>query len=106
MSYSNFKPDYIHFLSNITKIREPQTYKQAIRSSEWCTAMNVELAALEANQTWQIVSLPPGKKVVGCRWLYKVKYHPDGKVDRYKSRLVAKGFTQTEGLVFLIPLLQ
>lgn len=51
--------------------------------------MPVELAALEANKNWNIVSLPPNRKVVGCKWIYKVKYKADGTVGRYKARLVA-----------------
>lgn len=52
----------------------------------------------EINNTWILSSLPPGKKTVRCKWIYKVKYKPDGSMERYKARLVGKGFTQTEGL--------
>lgn len=57
-----------------------------------------EIAALEAKNTWAIVPLPPEKKIVGCKWLFKVKYKSDGSVERYKARLVARGFSRTKGL--------
>ena len=58
--------------------------------------MAAEIAALEANNTWTLTSLPPNKKTIGCKWVYKVKYKSDGSVERYKSWLVAKVFTQKE----------
>jgi hypothetical protein len=57
-----------------------------------------EMDALEKNNTWELVNLPPGKEPVGCKWVYTVKHNPDGKVERYKARLVAKGYTQTYGI--------
>jgi len=63
--------------------------------------METELEALSTSNTWQLVSLPPGKKPIGCRWVYKIKHNSDGTIDCYKARLVAKGYTQLEGLDFL-----
>lgn len=60
--------------------------------------MITELTAVEVNHTWDVMFLPPNKKVVGCKWLYNLKYNPDGTVFRYKARLVAKRFTNTIGL--------
>ena len=57
-----------------------------------------EMQALENNGTWELVPLPPGKTTVGCRRVYIVKIGPNGKVDRLKVRLVAKGYTQVYGL--------
>ncbi|KAL6203302.1 hypothetical protein ACLB2K_027002 [Fragaria x ananassa] len=50
--------------------------------------MEVEMDALKKNYTWDLMSLSPGKKTVGCRWVYTVKHNADGSVDRYKARLV------------------
>ncbi|KAL6222669.1 hypothetical protein ACLB2K_006061 [Fragaria x ananassa] len=54
-----------------------------------------EFHALNENKTWSVVRIPKGKKVVGSRLVYKTKFHSDGSVDRHKTRLVARGFTQT-----------
>ncbi|RVW28030.1 Retrovirus-related Pol polyprotein from transposon TNT 1-94 [Vitis vinifera] len=53
---------------------------------------------LKKNETWELVECPPGKKPVGCRWIYTVKYKADGSIERFKARLVAKGYTQTYGI--------
>ena len=60
--------------------------------------MKEELDSLHKNNTWDLVDLPPGKSVVGCKWVYKIKTFFDGTVDRYKARLVARGFTQEYGV--------
>ena len=57
-----------------------------------------EITALKKNGTWKLVSLPEGKKTVGCKWVITVKQKADGTIERYKARLVAKGFTQTYGI--------
>ena len=62
--------------------------------------MEEELRALEVNQTWDIVNLPPMKKHIGCRWVFSVKYLSDGNIERYKARLVAQGYNQTYGIDF------
>ncbi|CAL8150989.1 unnamed protein product [Prunus armeniaca] len=56
--------------------------------------MNEEMRALQKNGTWELVSLPHGKKTVGCRWIYTVKLKANESIEKYKTRLVAKGYTQ------------
>ena len=62
--------------------------------------MDSELQALEATKTWDIVSLPQGKKPIACKWVYKVKCKANGSLERLKARLVVKGFTQKEGVAY------
>ena len=77
---------------------EPRTYSQASKNDSWVQAMNSEYQALLRNNTWSLVPPPSSAHIVGCRWIYKLKYRPDGSIDRHKARLVAQGFTQTPGI--------
>ncbi|KAJ0910853.1 putative RNA-directed DNA polymerase [Helianthus annuus] len=63
--------------------------------------MKKEIKALEQNETWSVEPLPLGKKAIDSKWVYKIKYKPDGSVERFKVRLVAKGFTQMEGVDYM-----
>lgn len=74
------------------------SFHEATQHKHWINAMEAEIRALEENNTWSLTVLPQGKQVIGCRWIYKIKYNSDGSLDRYKARLVAKGFTQKEGV--------
>lgn len=55
------------------------------------------MVVLHRNETWTVGPLPANHHVVGCRWVYTIKYHPDGFVDKFKARLVAKGYSQILG---------
>ena len=60
--------------------------------------MDIEFQALLNNHTWTLVSPKPKQKVIGYKWVFKVKLKPDGSMERYEACLVAKGFHQTHGL--------
>ena len=60
--------------------------------------MKEEMDSLEKNKTWELVKLPKDRKTVGCKWVFKLKKGVDGKVERYKAILVAKGYAQMEGI--------
>lgn len=72
----------------------------AILDPLWKQAMEAEYNALCVNNTWDLVSLQPGRSPIGCKWVYRIKQKPDGSVKRYKARLVAKGFHQAPGFDF------
>lgn len=82
----------------IEEATEPETFEEASQSSEWMTAMKEEIDALQQNQTWDFVPKPRDVKPISCKWVYKLKRRPDGSIERYKARLVARGFSQQYGL--------
>lgn len=59
--------------------------------------MNEELESLELNHTWEVTDLPPQRKAIGSKWLYKTKFNADGSLDKYKARLVILGNHQRPG---------
>jgi histone deacetylase 1/2 len=83
---------------NLTAIIEPYTLNQALRDPYWTRAMDQEIAALHHNHTWDLVAKFSDVNIIGCKWVYKLKHKSDGSIDRYKVRLVAKGYHQTLGL--------
>lgn len=84
-------------LSVITLI-ESKTYSQAIKHECWKEAMLSEIQALQQNNTWELIDLSRSKTSIRCKWIYEVKLKADRFLERYKSRLVAKGYTHTEGI--------
>ncbi|BBG98687.1 transposable element gene [Prunus dulcis] len=79
----------------------PTKLQDVLSNLKWMNVMNVEMHALNKNKTWDLVPLPRGKKVVGCIWVFTLKHKDDGPIDRYKARLVEKGYTQTYGVYYL-----
>lgn len=65
---------------------------------QWEHAAREEMASIQQAGTWTLTPLPAGRQAIGCKWVLKVKRKADGTVDRYKMRLVAKGFSQKEGI--------
>lgn len=77
---------------------EPRTFRESSVDPKWVKAMQAEISALEENNTCSIGYLLQGKLSIGCKCVFKVKYKPNGEVKRYKAILVAKGYSQQEGL--------
>jgi hypothetical protein len=77
---------------------EPFVFSDADRYAVWHNAMCDEIAALRTNRTWSLVPFHPSMNIVGSRWVYRIKRRVDGSIERYKARLVARSFTQQEGI--------
>ena len=80
---------------------DPVTFEEAMKSphsSKWHVAMEDELKSMKENKVWDLEEIPKEAKTVGCKWVYKTKCDSKGKIERYKARLVTKGFTQREGI--------
>lgn len=113
---TNFGPDFVTtFLTEILDVDEideqfvclhvfddePKTFEEAMRSIDavfWKEAINSEMESILSNKTWELVDLPKGSKAIGSKWIFKRKLRTDGTLERYKARLVIKGFNQKFGV--------
>ncbi|RVW92814.1 Retrovirus-related Pol polyprotein from transposon RE1 [Vitis vinifera] len=98
VTYEGLSPSYRAFATSLDDTQVPNTIQEAFKISEWKKAVQDEIDALEKNGTWTITDLPVGKRPVGCKWIFTIKYKADGSVERFKARLVARGFTQSYGI--------
>ena len=90
--------------TEITFDDNPKTLKEAMERSdwpEWSKAIDNELALMAKYHVWDMVDEPAGKNIVGCHWVFRIKHNADGKILKYKARLVAQGFTQVYCIDFL-----
>jgi hypothetical protein len=85
----------VAFLEKCQNIEEALTCEN---SKEWECAMQEKYDSLMANNTCTLVPLPIGRKLVSCKWVFKIKQGANGDVECYKARLLARGFTQTYGM--------
>ena len=95
LSYNALSAKCRAFTTNLDRIQIPKNIQEALEIPKLKEAVMEEIRALKKNETWEVMTLPRGKKPVGCKWVFTVKYKADGTVERYKACLVAKGFTQT-----------
>ncbi|KAA0037350.1 Integrase, catalytic core [Cucumis melo var. makuwa] len=82
----------------LATFEEPTTYEEVSQSIQWRKVMEEEVNALKKNHTWDLVLKPKDVKPISCKWVYKVKTRADGTMERYKARLVIRGFSQQYGL--------
>lgn len=98
-------PEEGAYLTSESTILVPRNWEEAmddpVHRPYWQEAIGTEVSKLQALDTWEVVDLPPGKKPVGCRFVFALKYTPTGLIDRYKARLVAQGFSQKPGEDFI-----
>ncbi|WZZ78411.1 hypothetical protein YC2023_098983 [Brassica napus] len=96
-SFAQYPEEHCAFMVNLDENYIPRSYEEAIMDKEWKESVGAEAGAMIKNDTWYESELPKGKKAVSSKWIFTIKYKADGKVERKKSRLVARGFTQTYG---------
>ena len=92
-----FSPNFLTYMIE----GEPRTYKEAVNSTKglmWKEAIDSEIESILYNHTWELVELPPSCKTLSSKWVFKRKRKVDGSIDKYKARLVIKGYKQTKGL--------
>ena len=77
---------------------KPSLFEEAAQHDVWQEAIVEEYDSIMKNRVWEGMPRPKGKKVVGSKWIYKVKHATNGSMEKYKVRFMEKGFSQKEGI--------
>ena len=82
---------------DVDAVLDLTTYKETIvspQSNFWIDAMIDEMTSMSQNKMWSLVNLPDGCKPIGSKWVFKTKRDAKGQVERYRERILAKGYSQ------------
>jgi hypothetical protein len=82
---------------------DPRTIREAVDSEDvniWKRAMEKEIKSLDKNEAWDLVEFLTGRNPIGSKWVFKKKLNAEGKLEKYKARLVEKGYSEVEGIDF------
>ena len=95
ISYDNLHPTYRAFSLSLTTKSISKLHLEAVKPSHWKASMDLEYEALVKQRTWVLVPRPANTNVITCRWVFTLKYNPNGMIHRHKARLAARGFSQS-----------
>ncbi|KAL0431466.1 UNVERIFIED_CONTAM: Retrovirus-related Pol polyprotein from transposon TNT 1-94 [Sesamum radiatum] len=95
---NSYNEAHLSFVAQVSSVQEPRSYQQASKDVKWVAAMEEELQALNKTGTWETTSLLSNKRTIRSKWVFKLKFNPDGSIACHKARLVAKGYNQIEGV--------
>jgi len=101
LCFEKFSLTHKTFLTSLNTTTTPSSISEALIDKKWKQVMDLEMKALEKNNSWKLVTLPPQRKLIGYKWIYTVKCKTNGTIERYKARLVLEGFTQTHEVDYL-----
>ena len=99
VSYNHLSSSSDSFIASLDSISLPNTIREALSHPGWRSAMADEMQALDDNGTWDLMPLPIGKKAIGCRWVFAVKFNPNGSVARL---LLLRAMLRLIALIILI----
>lgn len=81
-------------------IYEPAGHEKALKDPKWKKAMEEEMSMIQKNKTWELVERPKDRKVIGVKWVSRTKLNIDCTINKYKVRLVVKGYAQIFGVEY------
>jgi hypothetical protein len=87
----------IYQRSNVA-VCEPDNYEEAQQNPSWQKAMEEEIFMIEKNKTWELVDRPEDKNIIGVKWIFRTKLNADSSINKFKARLVVKGYAQVYGV--------
>ena len=100
-------PDHLSFVQSTPLIHallatsEPKGFKSFAKNPAWLATMDDEMKVLQINHTWDLVPRPSNANIVSSKWVFRTKFLFDGSIERFKARLMAKGYTQLPGLDYM-----